>query len=54
MFGKLASSAGINKNGCGLGLTICKQLCELMGGSISLESELGKGSIFTFYIKTQI
>jgi two-component system, sensor histidine kinase and response regulator len=34
--------------GTGLGLAISKQLCELMGGSISVASELDKGSKFRF------
>ncbi len=36
--------------GTGLGLTITKQLIEIMGGSIHVESETGRGSRFLFHI----
>nr|WP_255726798.1 ATP-binding protein [Sporosarcina sp. ACRSM] len=37
-----------NTEGLGIGLTIAKQLIELFGGSIWVQSELGKGTCFTF------
>ena len=36
--------------GTGLGLTICKQIAELMGGSINVESQRGVGSVFSVVV----
>jgi len=45
-FVQVASSQGVSE-GSGLGLAITQQYCQLMGGSISVSSELNKGSVFS-------
>jgi PAS domain S-box-containing protein len=48
------SAANRNIEGTGLGLSICKNLVDLMDGSISVVSEFGVGTIFTVKLRQKI
>ena len=41
-------SKNLNQNGNGIGLYLCKQICQGLGGDISVTSEQGRGSQFKF------
>ena len=50
-FSQLDNSSTRRHEGTGLGLHLCQKLAEQIGGSISLQSELGKGSTFLLTIE---
>jgi signal transduction histidine kinase len=51
LFGKLQSTSKISQSGIGLGLNICKRICESFDGNISVKSKLGEGTTLTFVFK---
>ncbi len=53
-FSQVDTSATRKFGGAGLGLVICKRFCQMMGGSITFESQPGKGSTFLVRIPATV
>ncbi|HSZ84170.1 MAG TPA: ATP-binding protein, partial [Polyangia bacterium] len=50
-FEQLPQPGGVRPEGTGLGLALTKRLVELHGGKVEVESELGKGSTFSVFLR---
>ena len=53
-YSQAESSTTRQFGGTGLGLTICRELVELMGGTLQLRSQLGIGTTVTFQVPVQL
>ena len=52
-FGKLKDTRGVNKSGLGLGLSICRDMIQQMGGSVKVKSKVDVGTEFIISLKAQ-
>jgi len=53
-FSQADESTTRNYGGTGLGLALTRRICQMMGGDIIVESNPGEGSIFTFWLPSEV
>ncbi len=53
-FQQIDGSASRSHNGLGIGLAICQQIAAMMGGRLKVDSEIGRGTEFTFTIPLSV
>lgn len=54
MFYQVSDQEGKKAVGSGIGLAISKRIAKLMGGDLTVESELGKGATFTLTVQAEV
>lgn len=54
MFEQVGNKTSLSNEGSGLGLPLCHRMLSMLGGSIQVQSELGKGSTFTITLPQEI
>lgn len=52
-FSKIEENQEFNKQGVGLGLSICREIINANGGSVAVKSELGQGTDFIISLQTK-
>ncbi len=53
-FAQADSTVSRKYGGTGLGLTITRRFCQMLGGDVKVESEPGKGSVFTVWVRASV